>query len=76
MTEHNVKIRIITEVQEALSEDEPFGRQWKGLMYIEGTSHEFHTSGTTANMVIEIIGIELVSILKAQYHKEEKQNGN
>ena len=75
MTEYNVKIHITTEVQEALTVDEAYGRQWKGMMYIEGTSHEFHTSGKTANQVIETMGIELISILKAPYHKEEKQNG-
>ena len=70
--EYNVKIRITTEVQEALSEDEPFGRQWKGVMNIEGISREYHTSGTTANQVIKTIGIELISMLSGK----EKQNGD
>ena len=76
MTEHNIKIRISSGMQESLTSNELYDKQWKGLMHIEGTSHEFHTSGGTPDQVIETIGIELISVLQAQYHKEEKPDGN
>ena len=76
MTEYNVKIRISSGMQESLTSNELFDRQWKGLMCVEGTSHQFHTSGATPDQVIETIGIELISVLQAQYHEEEKQNGD
>lgn len=75
MTEYNVKIKVSSGIQESLEGNKTFERQWNGLMHIEGTSHDFHTSGGTPDQVIETIGIELISVLRAQYHKEKEQNG-
>lgn len=74
MTEYNVKIRIVSGMQESLTFNELFDRQWKGLMKIEGLTDNYHTSGGTPDQVIETIGIELISVLQAVYQKEKEQH--
>ena len=73
MKKYIMNVEVEATVQESLQHEKVGAVEWTGMLHIAGIADDFHTTGGTPDQVIETIGIELISVLQARYHKEKEQ---